>query len=581
MIPSNEGRGYVLRRILRRAARYGRQYLNIEGPFLVKLVDTVVDVMGGFFGELKERKQYVIETIAAEEESFGKTLDRGIDLFDKQAEKLAAAGKKKLPGDVAFDLYATYGFPVDLTQIMASERGLEVDLDGYNEAMAAHRELSSAAGAFKAVDIPDLPATDSSAKYNCHPIEATVLGWVQEGKFITTGELKAGDEAAVVLDRTNFYAEQGGQVGDTGHLTASGGQFAVSDTQLAGTSVLHIGLVAGGTITAGQKVTAEVSPHRMDTMRNHTATHLLNWALRRVLGDHINQAGSIVSPDRLRFDFTHNKAVTPEQLAEVERLVNERVLADEQVKVETRPLADAKKIPGVRAVFGEKYPDPVRVVSTGAGETAAVEFCGGTHLQRSGQVGLFKIISEESIAKGVRRITAVTGREAVRHVAQMDATIKGMTAALRVPAEELADRVIAMQKEIKQLRKGKSSAPASAGGFQPLAEMDCPQGKVLVARLDEADAAAMRNLCDQQRQKGAAALFIGGVCQGKVMLVAMVSDEAVKAGQLKAGQWVKEVAPIVGGGGGGRDNMAQAGGKDPSKLDEALAAAADYARSKL
>jgi len=590
VIPSNEGRGYVLRRILRRAARYGRQYLGMDGPFLTKLVPTIVELMGQAFPELTARRKAAAETIAEEEASFGKTLDRGIELFQRQAEKLKAAGKKTLPGQVAFDLYATFGFPVDLTQIMAGELGMSVDLPGYDEAMARHRELSSAGGErFKVATVANLPATDDSAKYQRKPLKTKVLGWVAGDRFATSGTLRTGDEAAVVLERTNFYGEQGGQVGDAGSLTWAGGRFAVRDSELAGQCVLHAGVVEQGQLRAGQEVTAEVDPSRFDTMRNHTATHLLNWALRKVLGDHINQAGSEVAPDRLRFDFTHGQAVPAEQLAEVERLVNQRILADEPVVSRIIPLAQAQKIPGVRAVFGEKYPDPVRVIAVGtddplagADAAAAVEFCGGTHLDRTGQVGLFKIVSEESIAKGVRRITAMTGPAAVAYVQEIDATVRSLSAALRVPAAELPGRVDAMQKDLKELRK--RPARGGAGGeenFQGTCTLASPHGDVLIGRCGTSDAHAMRQECDRRRKKGAAAVLVGSAGDGKVTLIAMVGKELAAGGKCSAVEWVQAVAPIVGGAGGGKPTLAQAGGKDCDKLPEALAAAAEWMKQKL
>jgi len=583
IIPSNEGRGYVIRRILRRAARYGRQYLNIDGPFLVKLVPTIVELMGRAFGEIVERRQYIIETIAAEEESFGKTLDRGIELFRREATRLTEAGRKQLPGDVAFDLYATYGFPVDLTQIMAAEAKLTVDMEGYDHAMAQHRELSGSGEQFKAAAIAGLPATDDQAKYAMEPIAATVLGFVENGQYVTEGALSAGDEAAVVLDRTNFYGEQGGQVGDAGVLSFDGGRFAVRNAALAGQCVLHAGVLERGSLKVGQQVTATVDDSRRDTMRNHTATHLLNWALREVLGEHVNQAGSEVSPERLRFDFSHNQAVSAEQLAATERLVNERVLADQAVTAEVMPLSQAQEIPGVRAMFGEKYPDPVRVISIGSeGDRRAVsaEFCGGTHLDRTSQVGLFKIVSEESVAKGVRRITALTGREAFAHVQRSDEVLRSLSQSLRTAAQQLPERVGAMLKEIKELRKAPKAA-AGAGDFAPQATIETPQGNVLIGQAGQAAPAAMRNLCDQLRQKGAAAAFVAAANAGKVTLIAMVSDELVSAGKLKAGDWVKAIAPLVGGAGGGKPTLAQAGGKEPEKLSEALDAAASYARDLL
>ena len=588
IIPSNEGRGYVLRRILRRAVRYGRQRLGIDGAVVSPLVPTVVDMMGRMFPELAQRRQYVLETIQDEEAAFARTLDRGIELFQRQADKLRQAGQKKISGDVAFDLYATYGFPVDLTELMAEESGLTVDMGGYEAAMKDHQDTSRAGGeAFKTAETLDLPACDDSARDADAPVEAAVLGWVAEAQYVTDGSLAPGARAGVVLDKTNFYAEQGGQLGDSGLLAWDGGSFAVSDTQLGGASVLHVGAVTAGSLAPGQRVTCHVGPDRGATRGNHTATHVLNWALRQVLGDHVNQAGSVVGPDRLRFDFLHNQAPTAEQLAEVERLANARILADEPVTVSVMPLAEAKAIPGVRAVFGEKYPDPVRVVaigpdaevSGGAGESA-VEFCGGTHLARTGQIGLLKIVSEESIAKGVRRVTAVTGAAAVAYVQELAAVVRSASLALKTPPERIAERIAAMQKEIKALRKAPKPAGGGQEAFEVLETVDSPAGAVLIGRMPSADAQVMRAQCDRQRQKGAAAMLVGAAEGDKVMLVAMVSQALAASGLMQAGAWVKAVAPIVGGGGGGKDTMAQAGGKDAGRLDEALSAAARWARDR-
>jgi len=340
-----------------------------------------------------------------------------------------------------------------------------------------------------------------------------------------------------------------------------------------------------GTLRVGNRVVCHVDPRRRDTMRNHTATHLLNWALREVLGGHVNQAGSVVAPDRLRFDFSHSQAVTDQQLAEVERLVNTWVVADEPVRDQTLPLAQALKIEGLRAIFGEKYPDPVRVISVGKGRKLQghkhpLELCGGTHVKRTGQIGLFKIIAEESVAKGVRRITAVTGLAALDHVQRLEAAASAAAEALHVGLEELPQRVSAMSKEIKALRKGGSTSDAD-GEFKISATVATPCGEVLVTETHSVDAATIRTYCDVQRQKGAAAVFVGGTDDAKVVLVAMVSDELVETGKLKAADWVKAIAPIVGGGGGGKPNLAQAGGKQPDNLPEALTAAAEYARGKL
>jgi alanyl-tRNA synthetase len=579
VLPSNEGRGYVLRRILRRAARYGRQYLGIEGAFLVKLVPTIVEMMGEAFGELRARQKYVIETILGEEESFGRTLDRGLELFGRKAGQIKQSGSNELPGETAFSLYATYGFPIDLTQIMANELGMTVDITGYNAAMEEHRKLSSSADAFKMDAVANLPATDDSAKYSPASIEAKVLGWVIDGSFVREGGIEAPQAAALVLDRTNFYGEQGGQVGDTGSICFDGGEFVVENTTLTGQCVLHHGRMKAGGIKAGAAVSCRVADARFDIMRNHTATHLLNWALRGVLGEHVNQAGSIVSAQRLRFDFTHNQALSSEELVEVERRVNNRILADLPVRQEVMALDAARQIAGVRAVFGEKYPDPVRVITVGDGSDASVEFCGGTHLSRSSQAGLFKIIAEESVAKGVRRITAVTGHAAVACVQEMDSSLKAAANVLRVSGAEVAQRIEAMQKEIKQLRK---KAPAGGPeGFVVRHEAKTQAGAIIIGRADGMDVPSIRTLCDVQRQRGAVAVFVGAVTDEKVTLVAMVSDELAKSKKLLAGDWVKAVGPIVGGSGGGKPTLAQAGGRDGSKLDDALNAAFEYAQGRL
>jgi alanyl-tRNA synthetase len=582
ILPSNDGRGYVLRSILRRAAGFGRQYLGIGGTFLHKLVPIVVRTMGEAFAELSDRQTIVEKTILDEEETFAKTLDRGLQLLDKIISQVRDAGGKTIPGQEAFELHATYGFPIALTTLMAEKKGLAVDIPGFEGAMEQHRETSAAGGEkFKTDQVVGLPATDDTAKYQKQSVGADVLGWVRDGAYLTEGTLEEGAQAALVLDRTNFYGESGGQVGDTGTIMGDTGVFEVEDTQVAGQCVLHVGHVRRGTFQVGDRVNTSLCDCRMDTRRNHSATHLLNWALRRVLGESISQAGSVVDDQRLRFDFTHGTALTAEQLTEIEQLVNQAVLADCEVNIRVLPLAEAKEIPGVRAVFGEKYPDPVRVVMMGDAthpSEVSAEFCGGTHLDRTGQVGLFKILGEESVAKGVRRITAVTGRAAVEWVQSADAVLRQAGGMLKVGMDEIPARIEAMQKEIKQLRK----KPAAASAPSDLKEIDTTVGKVVIGRAP-ADPAVMRNLCDQLRQKGAGAVFLGAADaeDGKVMLTAMVCDEWVKSTGLKAGDWVKTVAPIVGGGGGGKPTLAQAGGKQPEKLPDALAAAETFAKETL
>jgi alanyl-tRNA synthetase len=570
VLPSNDGRGYVIRRILRRAARFGRK-LGLSQPFLYEMVAVLGEQMGDEFPEIRTRRPVVEQTILDEESSFNRTLDRGLELFEKAAAK---AVNKVIGGDVAFELYATYGFPIDLTSQMAGERGLTVDLAGYDAEMARHREISSAGASFQASAITGLPETDDSAKYHPMPLEAKVLGWVAGDRFVTIGQLAPGAEAAIVLDETCFYGESGGQVGDTGKLTFPGGFFTVRDTKLSGHCVLHVGILEQGALAIGAKVKAAVDPTRFDTRRNHTATHLLNWALRMILGPHIEQAGSVVDPLKARFDFTHGQAVTSEQLALIEELVNNQVLADEPVHSNELPLAEAKKIKGVRAVFGEKYPDPVRVVSVGvadvvgrATEVTPVEFCGGSHLDRTSQVGLFKIVSEESVARGVRRITAVTGHEAVKFVQALDLSIKAACGLVHTAPEQLAERIAALQAEIKRLKK----TPSGGGAGDIEIKFESDGGKLVVAEMKSApDPAAMRTICDTLRKKGAQAALIGGAGDGKVTLLAMVSDELVAGGKVKAGDWVKAAAAVVEGSGGGKPNLAQAGGKNPEKLPQAL-----------
>jgi alanyl-tRNA synthetase len=590
ILPSNDGRGYVLRSILRRAAGFGRQHLGIEGTFIHTLVAVVVDTFGDAFGELAARKQVVIDTIREEEESFGKTLDRGLTLFDRLIETARRNGEKKISGVDAFELHATYGFPITLTKLMAEKAGLTVDELGFAEAMETHRNTSrSDSGKFKVDAVIGLPATDDSEKFASAPVDAKVLGWVIGDKFITEGSLNVGDEAAVVLDRTCFYGESGGQVGDAGELQCENMRFVVSGTKLAGSCVLHAGALASGTLHVGARVSATLdTARRTAIVRNHSATHLLNWALRQVLGDGVNQAGSVVDGERFRFDFTNAKAVTAGELAEVERLVNEKILADLPITIDFRPLDDAKKISGVRAVFGEKYPDPVRVVAMGpdvleaAQPTDAVEFCGGVHLARTSQIGLFKIVAEESVAKGVRRVSGITGAVAAAWAVEADGVLRELAAVLKVKPDAMVERVVAMQKEIKKLKK-RPAAAAGGGGLSNEVEVETTAGKVVVAQSLAPDAGAMRGLADQLRQKGAVAVFLGAADEdeGKVILVAMCNDEIVKGGNLKAGDWVKTVAPVVGGGGGGKPNLAQAGGKIPAKLPEALAAAVEFAKTQL
>ncbi len=591
-IPSNTGRGYVLRRILRRAERYGRQYLGTTKPFLVDLVPTVVEHMGDAFPELKRDPKKVQDIIRDEEESFLNTLDRGMKIFNEACDR-AQGGV--ISGEDAFKLHDTFGVYIDITEQMASERGLSVDRAGYEDCMRHAKE--KARGARKKIVITavdgDLPTTDDSPKYSSAPVEATVLGWVKDNKVISKGTLATGDEVALLLDRTNCYGEQGGQVGDfEASVTGKTGAFEVQDTQRLGETILHIGSLQEGKLEVGEKVQVSLSSTlRADTMRNHTTTHLLNWALRKVLGDHIDQKGSLVDPDKTRFDFSHDSLLTQQEIKEIERLVNEKIYADLPVKGITMPLSDAQKLPGVRAVFGEKYPDPVRVLMIGSDDTSditeddSVEFCGGTHLQHTGQAGFFKIVSQESVAKGVRRVTAVTGRAAVQAVQQMSSVVDELTARMNCKAEDIPARVEALQDEIKklqtQLKKGAAIDLQGAADKLLESAIESNGAKIIIGEMPSGPVEQLRNQIDRMKQKAdSAVIVVGWKDEDKANLIASVSKDLIAKG-IKAGDIVKEIAKVVGGGGGGPPHLAQAGGKDPEKLPEALEKAKTLVTEKM
>ncbi len=580
--PSNEGRGYVLRRLLRRAARFGRQNLGQREPFIHRLVPTIVETMGHVFPELNARAGEVAELIRQEEESFGRTLDRGIALFEQ-----AAAGGGQIAAEDAFRLYDTFGFPIDLTVQMAAERGLMVDEAGFERLMAAAREKARGSARQHAAVAMDgsLPATDDRPKYDGPSARASVLGWVVRNSLITAGELTPDDgEAALVLDRTCFYAEQGGQVGDAGTIVTDGGVFEVATTRKVGDGILHVGRVASGRIEAGQQARLQVDARRELTRKNHTATHLCHWALRTVLGEHVRQHGSMVDPERLRFDFDHNAPVSPEQLAEVERLVNEKICADLPVTTRELPLEEARKLPGVRAFFGEKYGDVVRVVSIGQDGFSA-EFCGGTHLSRTGEAGFFKIIGEEGIAKGVRRITAVTGPAAVQAVQQLEQSARQAAALLNAAVEQLPARVAGLQEEIRRLRRQLTrgaSSDARGARQKLLDEAEKVAGHaVIVGELPEVPVEQVREAADWLRsQAGSAAVCLAVAVEGKPQLVAAMTEDLVKKG-LKAGDLIRHIVPAIDGRGGGKPDLAQAGGARLEGIPDALAAARTWIRERL
>ena len=594
--PSNEGRGYVIRRILRRASRFGRE-LGMHEPFMHRLVPVVVECLGDAFGEIKERADYVSTVIESEEAAFGRTLDRGIEIFEGAAERAAKSAEKTITGDNAFQLYDTYGFPLDLTQLMAEERRLKVDTATFGELMEQQRARARAAQKSGSLMVTladvELPATEDLHKYHADHCDASIVGFVDAQGFRNQGDAEAGAEVGIVIDKTCFYAESGGQVGDCGVIESEHGRFVVEDTTRIANCVIHQGKIADGTLSAGDNVRATVSKDRDSIKKNHTATHLLQWSLQQVCGKSIAQQGSLVGPDYLRFDFTCPKALTDEQIDEVEKLVRAKIAEDQPVTCATMPREEAEEL-GAMALFGEKYGNEVRVVAIGVEEQGRVaeafskEFCGGTHVDRAGRIGGFKIIREESISAGVRRITAFTGCGLGEYLERRSEIVDELSATLKVPAEEVADRVARLMEENRKLAKDLKAA-ARKGGSDVMAEArklleKCEkfgESSVVVSVIPTISVEQGREAIDMIKKKAkSAAVLFGFADEGKVTLLAGVTDDLIKKG-VKAGDIVKEIAPIVGGGGGGRPQMAQAGGKDPAKLDEALRKAKEFIIQKL
>ncbi len=593
-MPANEARGYVLRRILRRAARFGRT-LDMREPFIYKLVDVVVNSMSPAFEELKPRADLVKTVIKSEEESFGRTLDRGLEIFAAAAEK---AKNKTISGDDAFELYDTYGFPLDLTQLMAREKGLAVDTAGFEKLMAEQRQRARAAqktGSFASlVTDTNLPETEDSAKYFDEKITAQVLGWIDGKGFHTKGGISiSAEQTALVLDKTCFYAESGGQAGDAGRLAGPAGSFLVQAAEKIADCVLHRGGVENGTISAGDKVEVIVDVARRETKKNHTATHLLQWSLQQVMGRTVAQQGSLVSPEYLRFDFTSPRALKSDEIREVEELVNEKIAAALPVTSATLPIKEAKKL-GAMALFGEKYGDTVRVIAVGAEDENHLpdafsrEFCGGTHVSNTAVIGGFKIIKEESISAGIRRITALTGRALAGHYEKISEIVDKLSQALKVPAEQICRRVDKIIEDNKSLAKQLKNASKQSGTdimskARQLLE-NCEKigpTSIIVSVIDSAPVEEARNAIDMLKKKAGSAAMVFGMADGdKVTLLVGVSDDLIKRG-LKAGDVVKEIAPLVGGAGGGRPQMAQAGGKKSENLPQALQRAIEFIKEKL
>ena len=577
VMPSNEGRGYVLRRIIRRAVRHGNK-LGAQGAFFYKLVGPLAEIMGTAGEELKAQQELVEKVLKIEEDNFGRTLDRGLTILNEALDNLDG---KVLDGETVFKLYDTYGFPADLTNDVARERGFTIDEDGFEAAMEEQRQRARDAGNF-GVDYNDAIKVDAETEfcgYSATDGEGEIVALYRDG--VAVDSVNAGEEALVVLTNTPFYAESGGQCGDSGLLNAEGVLFNVADTQKFGAAIGHKGQVAEGTLTVGQKLTASVdSARRAAISLNHSATHLMHAALRNILGEHVAQKGSLVKADGLRFDFSNLEAVKPEQLRAVETMVNDQIRANHAIETNIMDI-EAAKAKGAMALFGEKYDDEVRVLSMGEFST---ELCGGIHATRTGDIGLFKILSESGIAAGIRRIEAVTGAAAIEAMHTEDAMlaktarlVKSDSASVVSKVEALVSHSKQLEKEIQQL-KDKLAAQEGANLINQAQEINGV--KVLIAKLNGADNKALRGMVDElKNQLGSGVVLLGNVSDDKVGLIAGVTKDLV--GKVKAGELVNLVAQQVGGKGGGRPDMAQAGGTDAAALPAALETVAPWLADKL
>jgi alanyl-tRNA synthetase len=577
VVPSNEGRGYVLRRIIRRAIRHGYK-LGQTQPFFHKLVASVVREMGGYYSELVSGEARATQILAQEEDRFAETLATGMALLDAEAAKLTSS---VIPGETVFRLYDTYGFPLDLTADVARERGLSIDQAGFDAAMAAQRGRARAASKFGSElrDSVKLTGKTDFLGYDRLTDKGVVSSLIFDGA--TVDALRPGQEGQVVLDHTPFYAESGGQIGDAGVLIGARARFTVRDTRKIGASFAHVGALEGGELRVGDTVEAQVDPERRTAIAlNHSATHLLHAALRKALGAHVEQKGSLVAADRLRFDFSHTQALSAEELRRVEELVNSAIR--QNAPVETRIMAlDEAVAAGAMSLFGEKYESDVRVLSIG---DFSMELCGGTHVERAGDIGLFKILSESGVAAGVRRVEAVTGKTAYEWVVHTDQVLRDIAALLRGSREdvdekvrELVERSRRLEKEVQQL---KSKLASGQGGDLTSQAKDVDGIKVLAAQIDGADAKSLRDAVDQLKTKlGSSVIVLATVQDGKVVLVAGVSADLLT--RMKAGEIAGAVAAQVGGKGGGRADFAQAGGTQPENLSEALAGVESLIRNRL
>ena len=591
VLPSNEGRGYVLRRLLRRAARHGK-LLGVNKPFLYEVCDTVIHENEGHYPELRERQDYITKVIRVEEENFAKTIDGGLRIFNEMLEGHKAKGEQTFSGADAFKLYDTYGFPIDLTLEMVEEQGMKLDEDEFHKQMEEQRQRARKARealgdlGWAGVEFgKEVPETEFMGYENDSITGARVVALVVENE--QAEELMPGVEGIVVLDKTPFYAEMGGQVADHGVIAKSGEDgclFQVTDVQKnKGGKYMHYGKVTEGVLKLGDTVSAQIDvPRRKAIMRAHSATHLLDKALRTVLGDHVHQAGSLVEPDRLRFDFTHFSAMTAEELAQVSAVVNEAVLEGYDIHTDVMPIEEAKKR-GAIALFGEKYGDIVRVVDMGDGYS--VEFCGGTHLDNTAKVGVFHISSEFSVASGVRRIEATTGQASLDVMNRNQELLFQAAAALKAKPGELrekAEHLMAEMKDLKQMvEKFKSKDAMGEAERFLIAAHDVGGLKVLTATVPDADAARLRSMGDFLRDKDSKVVAVLASVQGqKITFLAVCGKEAVQKG-VKAGDIIKQVSAIAGGSGGGKPDSAMGGGKDPLMLDNALAMVDNVVSMKL
>lgn len=596
IMPSNEGRGYVLRRLLRRAARHGR-LLGIKGRFLGELALTVIEGSKDGYPELDEKREFILEVIEREEEKFDKTIDQGLTILSDMEENLTASGSKVLPGTDVFKLYDTYGFPVDLTKEILEDKGFDIDEDGFRKEMEAQRQKAREArkgtnymGAEETVfDTIDPSLNTEFTGYDSTEGESEVAVMTlaenvgEDGEEIykdteVTEALTEGQHGTVITPATPFYATMGGQEGDTGVITGPEGEFKVTTAvHLKGDKVGHVGYMTKGMLKAGDKVELKVDAQgRAETCKNHSATHLLHAALKTVLGTHVEQHGSMVSPDRLRFDFSHFQAMTPEEIAKVEAVVNQEIGDNIPVTTDIMSIDDARKT-GATALFGEKYGEKVRVVSMG---DASKEFCGGTHVENTGNIMLFKIISESGIAAGVRRIEALTGAALRKYYDGLEKEIREASAAAKTEPSSLVAKISSMQDEIKALRSEVESAKAKlanqALGNAGEDTVEVKGIKLITAAVENVEGDGLMGLGDSLKEKAGSGVILIASAQadGKVNLLAMATDDAVEKGA-HAGNLIKELAPMVGGGGGGRPSMARAGGKDAGGISAMLEAAKD------